>query len=212
LATDIFTTKTFIDSNIIADWMLFDAIRETKGQGAVDTIREEQQSSYSAYRLLEELRKNKTVPLFYQWVTSQFAQAETMTVILEGYAERRLAAKTGAPSSYMSKQLLRRLKFEEQDIREFFSQLERFRYEFIFGHGSIVQLVSDSYHLQDIIELVALSRLDTSDAFLVSTAISNQCDCFLTRDGALIRTLKKSSKIKPVHPQGLLLEITKRSR
>jgi predicted nucleic acid-binding protein len=209
LVTDIFTT-TFIDSNIIADWMLFDAIRETKGQTAVDTIREHRQSSYSSYCLLEELRKNKNISLFYHWVTSQFAQAEIMTVMLDGYAERRLADRTGATSRYMSKPLLRQLKFEAQDVREFFNQLERFRYEFILGHNHMIRLVPDTYRLRDIILLVAYSRLETSDAFLVSTALSNQCDCFLTRDGNLIKSLKKSNMIKPTHPQPLLSEINQR--
>lgn len=183
----------FIDSNVLADWMLLDgAVQEAKqNPKRLQEIREKAGRKWASYQLLEELRRIGNPPSFtslFKFGTSAFAIAETSHVILKEYVANRLEKKGIPPEKWES--LSKQRHFSDEDRRNLISQLELLQEVFFKPYNRILYQMDETDFLVAS-DLVTTFRLSTTDAFLVSQATKRGCNYFLTEDKPLRHLLPK---------------------
>jgi predicted nucleic acid-binding protein len=187
------STDVFIDSNVLANWMILDgAVQKAKeNPKRLHEIQERAGRKWPSYQLLEELRRIGNRPSFtslFKFGTSAFAMAETSHVILKEYVASRLQRKGIPPAQWES--LSKQRHFSDEDRRDLISQLKRLQEVFFKPHSRILYQMDETDFLVAS-DLVTLFRLSTTDAFLVSQAAKRECDYFLTEDKPLRHLLPK---------------------
>lgn len=203
----------FIDSNVLANWMLLDgAVQKAKqSPKRLQEIQERAGGKWPSYQLLEELRRIGNPPSFtslFKFGTSAFAIAETSHVILKEYVASSLYKK-GIPFAYWES-FGKQEHLSDKDRRDLISQLERLQ-ELFFKPNSRILYPMDQTDFLAASDLVTSFRLSTTDAFLVSQAAKRECNYFLTEDKPLRRLLPKYRRarfwIRMISAQEMLAQV-----
>ena len=194
-------TRAFVDSNVLANWMLIDAAVQEIGDSATELLKAKAGRKYPSYVLLEKLRKTSgQSPIGFG--TSRFAVAETIRVILDEYIKRRIDDK-GIPYQYWEF-VIKQEKLSDQDKEDLFKQVLRFFTIFRKPSTKMILRFHEGHDLNDVHDLIVSTRLSATDAFLVSQAIHGGCTYFVTEDEPLRRLLKKGRIVGGVSAQTVL--------
>lgn len=190
--------RVFLDSNIIADWILL----EKKEKKLTDELLKKHYHSMGySYILLNELlsRNMKT------YITP-LSLAETISVIYNEAMNRKLFLKGVPFSAWTWISLREKFRLSENEANDLYiGILETFDKLIEMG----LQIVDDRLDLEIYSFLVLKVGMNCHDAIIVNTAIGWDADYFITRDQRLIeRTRKqifrKKFRIKIVNPKVML--------
>jgi predicted nucleic acid-binding protein len=190
--------------------MLLDAaIQEVLREGGNDALlglreKSEVVNKWPSYELLEECRRLNSR---FQFGTSDFAFAETSHVILDEYINGILRDRLHIPIQFISKRLRKKVQLEPEDEQELMSQVSRFLSIFYDPTNEVLTWFEGCDFARATM-LITSARISTTDAYLVGSALHNQCPFFVTEDEPLRRLMKeKVGPIEGVSAQAMLSEL-----
>ncbi len=201
--------RAFIDSNVIANWMLIDAaIQEIgqEGEAALSALRERTEviNRWPSYRVLEEYG----LPIYrtkFEFGISAFAFAETSRVILDEYINGILHDRIHVPIQFITKALRKKVRLSPEEEHDLTLQVARFLTIFFEPKNEILAWFEGCDFATASI-LITSARISTTDAYLVGSGLYNKCNYFVTEDEALRRLMKETNvhNIEPVSAQAML--------
>ena len=201
----------FIDSNVLANWMLLDGAAQKAKQSPerLQEIQERAGRKWPSFQLLEELRRIGNPPSFissFKFGTSAFAIAETSHVILQEYIAGSLYKK-GIPFAYWES-FSKQEQLSKRDQEDLISQLDHLLETFFNPeHQILYRMDGMTTDFTTVSILVTSFRLSTTDAFLVSQATKRGCDYFLTEDKPLRDLLPRYKRMSMISAQEMLSQL-----
>ncbi|RLI87444.1 MAG: hypothetical protein DRO98_04190 [Archaeoglobales archaeon] len=194
--------KIFLDANIIADWILIkNKAQEVTDETEDNVLTERYRYMGYSYKLIEKIRS-----LGLKAYTSQLSIAEVFSVIYDDVINLKLFMKAIPTAAWNWLSIREKELLDDEEAYEIYEGiLERFDELFLN-----VEIVDEVLDLELLSHLILKLGLRTHDALLLTTAILNGMDYFVTRDERLIRKtrkLKKMPKIVILRPQSLLSKI-----
>jgi len=175
----------FLDSNVLIDWILIsEKVKDNDELSDDSTLRKrikEMSYAYILMNLFFETMDKKDV------LTSNFAIAETYKRVYDEILYEKLYEK--AIPYTMWEKLKKSEELNEEKITIFrdnvFGYITKFKKKFSIVHDVVdKQYFSTFFHKSDI---------GVYDSFLLSTAVKNNAEFFITRDSAVIDLRKKPS-------------------
>lgn len=213
--------NVFIDSNVIANWIVIDGwyrevTDEGKKQERLTRFNEEiKKYSYqkSSYEFLEKLKINTFGHSFF---VSELVLNEVTSVILEEYVSRRLISQ-GIPIRFWTKQWNKYkedVKLEKEDEESIKNGIRHFIDAFIGtkngNAANIIRRVKEKYDRETIFELIISYKVDSHDSSIAGIAVANECEYLITEDKRLIEKLNKNfKKIKLIRSEDFRLKFLK---
>jgi len=208
--------RAFIDSNVIANWILVNARYreinkiedETESEKELKRF-EEKLKKYpyqkNSYDFLQHLSKNKHNYVFF---VSQLVLNEVFSVILEEYVAKKLIAE-GIPIRFWSKDW-KQYKEKTQLPNEYSVDIVNGINNFIdtFLDEPIIY-AKEKYDRKSIVEFIIGFKCDTHDASICAIAIANKCKYLITEDSRLRDQLKKCEIIKLMSSEEFRLKFFK---
>lgn len=180
----------FLDTNVLADWIIVnEELERKKGidektNYLEDVIGKLRPTALFSYLLLETINANDKIEDF-EFITSNLAIAETIAVTYERYVAEDLF-KMLMPIKYLPM-----IKREHNNPKVFDIHKETFlAFKQKFLESNKVKL-TEKLDILQIIELITQHKIDTYDAFLISQARELPCEFFITGDGRIDNNNKK---------------------
>lgn len=177
--------KVFIDANIIVHYIILNKMKE------LDKDSKEYRSIKPSYELMDKLLK-ETIEDF-KFYTSNLAFTETIHALYDEYKCRRMR-KEGVPLSSWTR-IKPQFILDEEDLKELTAEITMVAEKCI---GKIT-LIPEKYHFEMVTDFMLNKEIATQDSILLSTAISNNCDFFVTQDRELRE--KRINKINIISPE-----------
>jgi len=213
----VIVVKAFIDSNVIANWVLVNAkykeihkikkkIKKKKELKRFEEELEEYSYQKNAYNFLENLRKNNRKNIFF---VSALVFNEVFSVILEEYVTRTLISK-GIPTRFWSKNwkiYKEKTELSNDDSNDIVHGINDFIH--IFVNKDIIKQAEEKYDKQTIVNLIIGFKCDTHDASICAIAVSNKCGYLITDDSRLKERLKECEMIKIISSEAFRLKFFK---
>ena len=200
-------SKAFIDSNVLANWLLLDGVItkiKDRGEAAVAELKKRSERKWPSYLLLEEIRETgRFSPL--KFGTSLLALAETTTVIFNEYVASRLHEKN-VPYQFWE-WARKREHLSESDVKDLLTQIQRFRHLYLWSKPSPMEWLN--WVDFDAVANMIAQGASTTDAFLVGAANEAGCKYFVSEDDPLRRILRKVGSIRQISAQAMLDELRK---
>lgn len=192
--------KAFIDTSILANWMLFKEKKIEERTKISNLISSKKFNLIEkSFKLLDYLERNPKLNVF---VSSELVISELFTVMKQ-QSRADLFYNLGIPIRYVGKINLDLTHKEVLDV----NRLIFIFFEDISKRKGIEFLIAEEIDLGLVSELIVEHNVQTPDALLVSIAINNKCDYFITVDNHLIESLKNYNKIKVCYPETFLNNI-----
>ena len=191
--------KSFLDANVIANWMLLDATISLEPKQKQDLFKR-LSKQVPSYRLLE--RVNVERGLHGTLITSRVALAEIISVLFEQALQKKMYDQ-GIPKYWERERHSERLS--ESERGDIMTQVAHFGE--VFYESGKIGYVDDKYAFWDVTPLVLVHRIDEYDALLISTAIQENCKYFITEDKRLRKALTGFPNIKTTSAQNYLTNI-----
>lgn len=193
--------RVFIDANVIANWILISSSANRVEELKDDKILSERFRAFSySYVLIEALKEDKT----YKAATSTLALGEVYHVLYNEVLSLKMY-RSGIPLTLWSK--LRNKNDLTEDEKSIFWDTVR---SYLNELKSFIAVVDDKVDDEIYPKLVLDYGLRPHDAILLTTAIKNRCEWFITNDSEIInlnkQKTKKRKKSKP--PLSKLFNIT----
>lgn len=194
----------FLDANVIADWILVKKRRTSIDLEEDSVLSERYRNLGFSYNLIERLQSLKL-----EKYTSQLAIGEIFSVIYDDAINLKLYMK-GFPTVTWNRLGIReKEKLNEEEAYGIYKGImERFDELFLF-----VEILDDVFDLEILSHLVLIRGIRTHDAILLTTAIFNEIDYFVTRDERLARKMRGSKNqfgLSILSPKTLLREISQK--
>jgi len=202
----------FLDSNVLANWMLLDA-QIRLGPVSASKLLNRLVKQKPSYLLLERVRKDNKLKGILS--TSGFAFAEVISVLFEQYIQTRMYNQ-GIPLKYWERER-RRERLSLADRTDMAQQIRHLQKEFFDIEDMRIAYVDDDYRFDDVVRLITYHRIDQYDAILLSTAVGSGCDYFITEDMRLRESLPKFERnrheaVGMISPQRYLGLIDKKQK
>lgn len=179
--------KVFIDANIIANWILISSSANRVEELKDDKILSERFRTFSySYVLIEALKEENT----YEAVTSILALGEVYHVLYNEVLSLKMY-RSGIPLTLWSK--LRSKNDLTEDEKSIFWDTVR---NHLNELKSFIAVIDDKVDDEIYPKLVLDYGLRPHDAILLTTAILNECEWFITNDSEIIQLNKQKSKHK----------------
>lgn len=197
---------TFIDSNVIANWIIVSSGLKTKkdiSEREVEELFAELSIPVAnSYYLLEKI-KNENIEKF-GFYTSHIAYSEVFSVIGDEYRSRLLSQK-GVPIRYWTN-MINEIVLPEKYIEQIYEEINNF--EKIFFDSKKFGWALDIYN-PDIGFFIFNCKCNTHDAIILSGALMEKCKYFITEDERLRSRLKKMkyNKIKLLSSNDYLRDV-----
>jgi len=209
LRSKIKPNTAFIDTNVIVNWLIVSSALKTKGaiseKEKKKLLKNLKNKVKKSYDLLEKIRTgNEKKITFY---ISYTEWSEIFSGIGMEYRSRILKEK-GVPLRYWTS-MIYDIKLFDKDLDEILKEINSFYIEFIETHK--IEETFDQAPLMDIGNLIWKYKCSTQDALILSQAITERCQYFISEDQRLRRQLKnnKDFKIKLYPSDRYLREIFK---
>ncbi len=194
--------RVFLDSNVIANWILIEEFSANRNTLEEDRILLERFREYSlSHVLTQSFIENNDV---YEVFTSTLAIAEVFNVLRKEVSGLKVY-RHGFPIVSMFKHLDKALS---RDELETIIQVVKDKIDVLKKSG--LKELKDELHWE-IYPFVVMKGVKTHDALLISTACVNDCDWFITNDRDLIDRLRKEKrklKLEIDLPESFLKEIS----
>ena len=199
------TNHAFIDSNIIANWILIsERLKLKKEEQDKKLLKEFHKKIQNSYSLLEKIKDNEYRTC--QFFTSQFALCEVYNVMGLEYKSRKLSEKR-IPFRYWVK-MMRDIKLKDKQFPEIDKSLIEFVNTFLNPNDLKIGR-AERYEQDSVGRLLWIYNCDTHDGVLVAQALNRNCNYFITEDDRLIKNMKNNKLgIKVYHCQTFLGEIS----
>ena len=184
------TITAFIDANVIADWILLRNLSRRRVDVDSAYTRSMPVKRYerikSSYCLIEKLVKGAGEKRL-RFITSQLAVNEVFYVLYDDVCSVKMYIE-GIPT-VMWPRFRDSIRLTEEEADELYrSILESF--DEVFG-GKQIEIVEDEANFEVFGFLVLRLGLRTHDATLMTTAILNKSDYFITRDRRILELSKE---------------------
>lgn len=180
-------SKVFIDANVIANWILISSSVERLEELRDDKILSERFRTFSySYVLIEALKEDD----MYEAVTSTLAIGEVYHVLYNEVLSLKLY-RSGIPITLLSK--LRSKNDLTEDEKSLFWETVRSHLNEL---KSFIVVIDDNVNDEVYPKLVLDYGLRPHDAILLTTAVCNGCNWFITNDSEIIQLNKQKSKGK----------------
>jgi predicted nucleic acid-binding protein len=179
--------KLFLDSNIIADWIL---VKNKVSKKVKDDLLSQRYHYMShSYKLIEELIASEVAT-----VTSQLAISEVFSVLSDDAINMKLYMKAIPTAVWMWITFRNRERLSEEESLELHEGILR-KIDDLFSDTK-VDLIEDEFNLEIYSYLVLRLGMKTHDAILLTTAILNEVNYFVTRDDRLIENTRRKFRDK----------------
>lgn len=200
--------KCFLDANVIANWIIFKKaleimINEEEKNDFLLRRKKDNSDAFYSYKLLNKLRIDNIKNV--NFITSSLAISEAISVINEKICMDKMYEQN-IPFKYWFKY---KPKFElkPNEVIELYNQIIGFKSIFI-PYKKIKLVEKEKTNIT--VRIISLHK-ETHDSFLVSQAITNKANHFITTDSRLIQNLKdKINNIKIMKPETFFLKYIKR--
>jgi predicted nucleic acid-binding protein len=179
--------KLFLDSNIIADWILVKNRVSKKVKD--DLLSQGYHYMCHSYKLIEELIDSEVAT-----VTSQLAISEVFSVLYDDAINMKLYMKAIPAAVWMWITFRNRERLNEEESLELHEGILK-RFDDLFSDTK-VELIEDEFNLEIYSYLVLRLGMKTHDAILLTTAILNEVSYFVTRDDRLIENTRREFRDK----------------
>ena len=180
--------STFIDSNVIANWIIVSSGLKTKENISVgeteELLSELSSPVVNSYYLLEKI-KNEKIENFC-FYTSHIAYSEVFSVIGDEYRARLLSQK-GVPVRYWTN-MINEVVLPEKYIEQIYKEIKNF-IELFFESKKFAWALDISN--RDVGFFIFNCKCNTHDAIILSGALMEKCKYFITEDERLRSRLKK---------------------
>lgn len=201
--------KVFLDTNVFVDWILFKNKMNRLENGVFE---ERYKNIASSFKLIENIINEKYKNV--EAITSELAVAEIFSVLYEDAVNLKLYEQA-IPTKYWTWKTVRKQNLlTEDEANELYYSIMK-RIDELFGEEKVI-MVEDSYNQEILAYLTLRLGISSHDAILLTTAIEEDCDYFITRDTRLKELydvewneLKKKKKIKIIPPKDALNKFKK---
>ncbi len=200
----------FIDSNVIADWIIIKNTRASilipeEENIFIKNLEKDNPRAFYSYSIIQNiLLREFATPKFY---TSHLAMSEVTSVIFEKLLMDEMFREK-MPFKYWD-WYKHKIKLPKEVLQLIAQEIIRFYLLFIVKRTSRKRRIYPCKEpiIQGTIELITKYSCRVQDAYLVCQAFSNKCKFFVTSDGRLSESLKEYSKVKIMTPQHFYNEI-----
>ncbi len=192
----------FIDSNVIANWILILERLKLKKEGEEDKklLKEFHKKIQNSYSLLEKIKENQCGTC--QFFTSQFALCEVYNVIGMEYKSRKLSKKR-VPFRYWIR-MMRDIKLKDEQFPEINRSLIEFVNTFL-NPNDLKMNRAERYNQDNVGRLLWIYNCNTHDGVLIAQALYGNCNYFITEDNNLVKNMKNNKLgIKVCHCETFL--------
>jgi hypothetical protein len=199
------TNHVFIDSNIIANWIIISEAMKLK-KGTADKIKLDDfhKKIQNSYILLEKIKENKYENETCQFFTSKFSLCEVYNVIGTEFKSRKLFEKNIPFRYWMS--MLKKMKLKNEQFPEIDTSLKGFTSTFL-NPNDLKMHPAESYKQDNVGRLLWIYNCNTHDGMLIAQAIDGNCNYFISEDEELIKNMKYNHfGIKVCHCETFLRE------
>jgi len=135
----------------------------------------------------------------FKFYTSDLAISEIFYALYDEY-RCRMMRRDGVPLSSWTR-IKHRFKLEEEDLNELVNEITAFLDKV---RDKLLHL-KEVYNFEIIADMVLNHEIKTQDAILLSTAISNNCDLFVTQDRELRD--KQLNQIIRISPEAMISKL-----
>jgi predicted nucleic acid-binding protein len=195
----------FLDSNILVDWILISESKKNKENILKDDVLrkrfKEMSYGYTLVEIFFNVQKQVNV------LTCNFSLAESYNIIYNEIVFSRLYKK--AIPFTMWKKLKKNERLSQNDIDDFSSSVLNYFKKL----KNRVEIVNDVIENRFFPLLYHKSNIGIYDSMLITTAIENNANYFVTRDKDIIKLKNKKSlkklPIELIHPLMLQKEFEK---
>lgn len=185
-----FVMSYFLDSNVLIDWILISENRKDNEELSDDvTLRKRIKEMSYAYTLMDLFFENKQKT---DIITSNFVIAETYKRVYDEILYEKLYEKA-IPYTMWEK-----LKKSEELSGEKITIFRDNVFKYIARFKKFFNVVNDVVDKKYFPTFFHKSDIGIYDSFLLSTAVKNNADYFITRDGGIINLRRKKSIIKKI--------------
>ena len=178
---------TFLDSNVLANWVIVSSAIEKKTRISKDEkkklLNKLSTPVKSSYNLLEKIR-NKN-PMENTFFTSDIAICEIFSVIGDEYRAKVLH-RDGIPIRYWSN-MIYKVDLSRSYLRQINNEINNF-YNLFVTDNKIIR--KSDFNFNEVGELVFLFKCNTHDALLIAESLKMGCKYFVTEDQRLRDRLK----------------------
>lgn len=186
--------KFFIDSNILANFIILNSIIKTKKINVMSTKYSRFKESYNLVKKILLIKNNK---FFFNSILSR---TELYCAVLDEYKIRKLFLE-GVPLSTWQR-MKNDIFISKEEINDIKKAVSTFIEENLSQEGSdrekgAIESLLDPYDFNHIADLVFNNGLRTHDAILISTAVNNGLNFFVTSDSSIKNKIKGIEVIKP---------------
>jgi predicted nucleic acid-binding protein len=154
---------------------------------------------------LEKIREaNRS---YKKFLMCDFSSPEIFNVLFKEYVNKKL---NSLPYRFRLKEgVISRTKFTSKERNEILDEIINFFKIFFEEKKMLFVELSLGKEIDILFDLIFIDRCHVTDAVLVSTAIDNSCEYFITQDTDIIRKLKKKKEIKAISANEFLSKFRK---